>query len=640
MNVPTLDSRIPAGPIEDHWDNHRFSMELISPANKRRFTIIVVGTGLAGASASATLGELGYRVKAFTYHDSARRAHSIAAQGGINAAKNYPNDGDSIFRLFYDTVKGGDYRSRESNVYRLAHLSVEIIDQCTAQGVPFAREYGGLLANRSFGGAQVSRTFYARGQTGQQLLLGAYQAMMRQVDIGTVELHGHTEMLDVVIKDGAAVGIVTRDLVTGDIRSHSGHAVVLATGGYSNVFYLSTNAMKSNVTAAWRAHRKGALFANPCYTQIHPTCIPASDEFQSKLTLMSESLRNDGRIWVPVRPGDQRTPGDIPEGERDYYLERRYPAFGNLVPRDVASRAAKREVDRMKGVGPLQNGVYLDLSEPITRLGESTIRERYGNLLDMYQRITGENAYQAPMRIYPAVHYTMGGLWVDYNLMTTVPGLYALGEANFSDHGANRLGASALMQGLADGYFVVPYTLGDYLAPRLGEAIVPTDDPAFRAVENRIGAEVVRYLSIGGTRSVDWFHRELGKIVWEHCGMERNSEGLQKAISEIDALKLEFDTDLRVLGDGASLNQSLEKAARVSDFFQLARLMCLDALHREESCGGHFRTEHRTEDGEALRDDENFAYVAAWEWAGDGTPIMHREDLHFEYAEPTRRSYK
>ena len=640
MEMQVLDARIPAGPIHQRWDNHKFSMRLVNPANKRRFTIIVVGTGLAGASAAATLGELGYQVKAFTYHDSARRAHSIAAQGGINAAKNYTNDGDSVFRLFYDTVKGGDYRSRESNVYRLAQLSLEIIDQCTAQGVPFAREYGGLLANRSFGGSQVSRTFYARGQTGQQLLLGAYQAMMRQVNLGTVELYGQTEMLDVVVKDRRAVGIVTRDLVSGDIRSHSGHAVILATGGYSNVYYLSTNAMKCNVTGIWRAHRKGALFANPCYTQIHPTCIPASDEFQSKLTLMSESLRNDGRIWVPARPRDTRAPGDIPESERDYYLERRYPAFGNLVPRDVASRAAKLEVDRMKGVGPLSNGVYLDFEEPIGRLGEAAVRERYGNLFDMDQRITGENPYELPMRIYPAVHYTMGGLWVDYNLMTTIPGLYALGEANFSDHGANRLGASALMQGLADGYFVVPYTIADYLAPLLGEQVIPTDDPAFRDAEAALVDDTERYLSIGGGRSVDWFHRELGKIVWEHCGMERNAQGLRQARSEIEGLKDEFDRDLRVLGDSSSLNQSLEKAARVNDFFELAALMCRDALDREESCGGHFRVEHRSADGEALRDDENFTYVAAWDWAGGGVPTMHREDLQFECVEPSRRSYK
>ena len=635
-----MDARVPSGPINERWDNHRNSISLVSPANKRRFTIIVVGTGLAGGSAAATLAELGYRVKAFTFHDSARRAHSIAAQGGINAAKNYPNDGDSIQRLFYDTVKGGDYRSRESNVYRLAQLSVEIIDQCTAQGVPFAREYGGLLANRSFGGAQVSRTFYARGQTGQQLLLGAYQAMMRQVDRGAVELHTQTEMLDVVLKDGRAVGIVTRDLVTGQIVSHPGHAVLLATGGYSNVFYLSTNAMKSNVTAVWRAHRKGALFANPCYTQIHPTCIPASDEFQSKLTLMSESLRNDGRIWVPARAGDSRPAGDIGERERDYYLERRYPAFGNLVPRDVASRAAKVEVDRGKGVGPLGNGVFLDFQDAVGRLGTDTVRERYGNLFDMYQRITGEDPYRTPMRIYPAMHYTMGGLWVDYNLMTTIPGLYALGEANFSDHGANRLGASALMQGLADGYFVAPYTLGDYLAPQLGESPVPASDPVFAEAEGRVADRTERYLSTKGARTVDWFHRELGKVLWEYCGMERSAGGLRKAISDIDGLQDEFRRDLRVLGAADTLNQSLEKAGRVDDFLQLARLMCVDALHREESCGGHFRVEHRTEDGEARRDDEHFSYVAAWGWAGGDEPILHREELSFEHVKPTQRSYK
>ncbi len=638
--MPKLDAKVPSGPIREHWDNHRFSMKLVNPSNKRRFTVIVVGTGLAGASAAATLAELGYRVKAFTYHDSARRAHSIAAQGGINASKNYQNDGDSIYRLFYDTVKGGDYRSRESNVYRLAQLSVEIIDQCTAQGVPFAREYGGLLANRSFGGAQVSRTFYARGQTGQQLLLGAYQAMMRQVNLGTVDLHTQTEMLDVVLKDGRAVGIVTRDLLNGEIQSHSGHAVVLATGGYSNVYYLSTNAMKCNVTAIWRAHRRGALFANPCYTQIHPTCIPASDESQSKLTLMSESLRNDGRIWVPGRADDTRSPGDLVESERDYYLERRYPAFGNLVPRDVASRAAKLEIDGGKGVGPLRNGVYLDFSEAMDRLGEELVRQRYGNLFDMYQRITGENPYEVPMRIYPAVHYTMGGLWVDYNLMTTIPGLYALGEANFSDHGSNRLGASALMQGLADGYFVVPYTIADYLAPMLGDPVVPSTDPVFRDVEASVQAEMDRYLSLTGTRTVDWFHRELGKILWEHCGMERSAGGLERAIEDISSLKEEFDTDLRVLGHSNTLNQSLEKAGRVNDFFELAVLMCRDALDREESCGAHFRAEHQTEDGEARRDDENFSYVAAWDWSADADPTMYREDLRFDYVAPSQRSYK
>ncbi len=636
----TLDPKTPAGPINERWQNYRQDISLVSPANKRQFTIIVVGTGLAGASAAATLAELGYRVKAFTFHDSPRRAHSIAAQGGINAAKNYPNDGDSIHRLFYDTVKGGDYRSRETNVHRLAELSVEIIDQCTAQGVPFAREYGGLLANRSFGGAQVSRTFYARGQTGQQLLLGAYQAMMRQVDAGMVELHTQTEMLDLVVKEGRAVGIVTRHLITGEIQSHSGHATLLATGGYSNVYFLSTNAMKSNVTAIWRAHRLGALFANPCFTQIHPTCIPASDEFQSKLTLMSESLRNDGRIWVPRRPGDHRPADEIPEAERDYYLERRYPAYGNLVPRDVASRAAKVEVDGGRGVGPLANGVYLDFSDAIARLGTGTVNERYGNLFEMYERITGEDPYRMPMRIYPAMHYTMGGLWVDYNLMTTIPGLYALGEANFSDHGANRLGASALMQGLADGYFIIPYTVGNYLADQLGQGRVSVDDPVFVEAERRVAERTERYLSCGGTRSVDWFHRELGKVLWEHCGMERNATGLRQAISSIDALRERFDEDLRVLGTSQTLNQTLERAGRVDDFLQLGRLMCVDALRREESCGGHFRVEHKTEDGEARRDDTNFAHVAAWAWSNRGEPQLHKEPLEFEYLKPSQRSYK
>ena len=636
----TPDAKIPSGPIAERWDSHKHSIRLVNPANKRRFHIIVVGSGLAGASAAATLGELGYRVSVFTFHDSPRRAHSIAAQGGINAAKNYPNDGDSVHRLFYDTVKGGDYRSRESNVYRLAQLSVDIIDQCAAQGVPFAREYGGLLANRSFGGAQVSRTFYARGQTGQQLLLGAYQSLMRQVSRGTVRLHDHTEMLDVVTKEGRAAGIIARHLLTGEIRAHSAHAVALATGGYGNVFYLSTNAMKSNVTAAWRAHRRGALFANPAYTQIHPTCIPASDEFQSKLTLMSESLRNDGRIWVPQKAGDDRPPDGIPESERDYYLERRYPAFGNLVPRDVASRAAKREVDRMKGVGPLRNGVYLDFSDAIARLGGDAIRERYGNLLEMYERITGEDPYSVPMRIYPAVHYTMGGLWVDYNLMTSIPGLYCLGEANFSDHGANRLGASALMQGLADGYFILPYTLGDYLAGLLGEDSTPEDDPAFAEAKRRVEDRVKRLLGTGGSRSADWFHRRLGKIMWDNCGMERSAAGLEKAISEIGALRAEFDSDLRVPGEAETLNQSLERAGRVDDFFELAELMCRDALHREESCGGHFRVEHQTEDGEALRDDDNFAYAGAWEWADGGEPVLRKEPLTFEYVPPSQRSYK
>ena len=636
----TPDAKIPSGPIAERWDAHKGSIRLVNPANKRRFHIIVVGTGLAGASAAATLGELGYRVSVFTFHDSPRRAHSIAAQGGINAAKNYANDGDSVHRLFYDTVKGGDYRSRESNVYRLAQLSVDIIDQCAAQGVPFAREYGGLLANRSFGGAQVSRTFYARGQTGQQLLLGAYQSLMRQVSRGTVRLHDHTEMLDVVVKEGRTAGIITRHLLTGEIRAHSAHAVALATGGYGNVFYLSTNAMKSNVTAAWRAHRRGALFANPAYTQIHPTCIPASDEFQSKLTLMSESLRNDGRIWVPKKAGDDRPAGDIPEAERDYYLERRYPAFGNLVPRDVASRAAKREVDRMKGVGPLRNGVYLDFADAIARLGRGAIRERYGNLLEMYERITGEDPYSVPMRIYPAVHYTMGGLWVDYNLMTSIPGLYCLGEANFSDHGANRLGASALMQGLADGYFILPYTIGDYLAGLLGEDPLEEDDPAFAEAKQRVEDEVKRLLGMGGSRSADWFHRQLGKIMWDNCGMERSAAGLEKAISEIGALRAEFDSDLRVPGEAETLNQSLERAGRVDDFFGLAELMCRDALHREESCGGHFRVEHQTEEGEALRDDDNFAYAGAWEWADGGEPVLRKEPLAFEHVPPSQRSYK
>ena len=636
-----LDAKIPDGPIADKWDNHRFSVKLVNPNNKRRFEIIVVGTGLAGGAAAATLGELGYRVKVFTYHDSPRRAHSIAAQGGINAAKNYHNDGDSIHRLFYDTVKGGDYRSREANVYRLAQVSNEIIDQCTAQGVPFAREYGGLLDNRSFGGAQVSRTFYARGQTGQQLLLGAYQALLRQVHAGTVQLHHRSELLDVVVVDGRARGVVVRDLVTGEISAHAAHAVVLATGGYSNAFFLSTNAKASNATAIWRAHRKGALFANPCYTQIHPTCIPQSDDFQSKLTLMSESLRNDGRIWVPVDPDDTRSPDQIPEAERDYYLERRYPAFGNLVPRDVASRNAKRMIDEGKGVGPRKNGVYLDFSSAIERVGRDVIAARYGNLFDMYERITAEDPYRVPMRIYPAPHYTMGGLWVDYNLMTTIPGLYAIGEANFSDHGANRLGASALMQGLADGYFILPNTIGDDLAPRLGEELVPTDHPAFTAALDDVRDRVKRLLSVGGTRSVDWFHRHLGRILWDYCGMARNRAGLEKAISEIRTLREEFYTDVRVLGEGETMNQSLEKAGRVVDFFELAELMCVDALHREESCGGHFREEHQTEDGEALRDDDNFSYVAAWEFTGVGAePRLHKEDLHFEYVKLAQRSYK
>ena len=639
--MATLDSKIPDGSIADKWENHKFSMKLVNPNNKRRFEIIVVGTGLAGASAAASLSELGYRVKVFTFHDSPRRAHSIAAQGGINAAKNYTNDGDSVHRLFYDTVKGGDYRSREANVHRLAEVSVNIIDQAAAQGVPFAREYGGLLDNRSFGGAQVSRTFYARGQTGQQLLLGAYQALAKQIAAGSVELHTRTELLDVVLKDGRACGIVTRDLVSGEVGSHSAHAVVLATGGYGNVYYLSTNAMASNVTAAWRAHRKGAFFANACYTQIHPTCIPASDEFQSKLTLMSESLRNDGRIWVPDTFDDSRSPNEVPEGERDYYLERKYPAFGNLVPRDVASRNAKTVVDQGKGVGTLKNGVYLDFADVIDRDGEDVVRAKYGNLFDMYENITGENPYKVPMRIYPAIHYTMGGVWVDYNLMTTIPGCYSIGEANFSDHGANRLGASALMQGLADGYFVLPYTIGDDLAGRLGETVVPTDDPVFLEAEAAVNSQVDRFMSIGGTRSVDWFHRELGKIVWDYIGMERTKEGLEKALSEIPALEEEFWKDLRLLGSAATLNSSLEKAGRVADFFELAKLMARDALEREESCGGHFRAEHQTEEGEAQRDDENFAHVAAWEWTGaDSVQTRHQEELIFENVALTQRSYK
>ncbi|WP_370324338.1 fumarate reductase/succinate dehydrogenase flavoprotein subunit [Euzebya sp.] len=637
-----LDAKVPDGPLADKWENHKFSMKLVNPANKRKYQIIVVGTGLAGASAAATFGELGYNVKAFTFHDSPRRAHSIAAQGGINAAKNYHGDGDSVYRLFYDTIKGGDYRGREANTYRLAELSNNIIDQAVAQGVPFAREYGGLLDNRSFGGAQVSRTFYARGQTGQQLLLGAYQALARQIHAGTVEMHIRTEMLDVVIKDGQAVGIVTRDLLTGEVRSHSAHAVVLATGGYSNAFYLSTNAMASNVTAAWRAHKKGAFFANPCYTQIHPTCIPSSDEFQSKLTLMSESLRNDGRIWVPKDPDDTSKPaGDIPESDRDYYLERKYPSFGNLVPRDVASRNAKTVVDSERGIGPLKNGVYLDFSDAIGRLGEDKIAERYGNLFDMYERITGENPYRQPMRIFPAPHYTMGGLWVDYELQTTVPGLFALGEANFSDHGANRLGASALMQGLSDGYFVIPYTIGNYLAPKLGESVVPVDDPVFVEAEQGVRDQIRHYLDVKGTRTVDWFHRELGKILWDHCGMERSRAGLEKALSEIPALREEFETDVRVLGSAETMNQSIEKVGRVADFFELGELMCADALMREESCGGHFRVEHQTEDGEALRNDEDFAFVGAWEYTGDsGAATLHEEDLVFENVKLTTRSYK
>jgi succinate dehydrogenase / fumarate reductase flavoprotein subunit len=578
-------------------------------------------------------------VKVFTFHDTPRRAHSIAAQGGINATKDYRNDGDSIFRLFYDTVKGGDFRAREANVYRLAQVSNQIIDQATAQGVPFAREYGGLLDNRSFGGVQVSRTFYARGQTGQQLLLGAYQALMHQVADGNIELHTRTEMLDLVVHEGRAAGVVVRSLLTGEVSSHSAHAVVLATGGYSNVFFLSTNAKASNATAIWRAHKRGAAFANPCFTQIHPTCIPQSDDTQSKLTLMSESLRNDGRIWVPARPRDDRSPETIPEAERDYYLERRYPAYGNLVPRDVASRAAKAMMDQDLGVGPRRNGVYLDFADAMVRLGVDTIRQRYGNLFQMYERITGENPYRVPMRISPAPHYTMGGLWVDYDLMTTIPGLYAIGEANFSDHGANRLGASALMQGLADGYFILPMTIGGYLAPRLGEQPPPSDHPAFKASEREVSERVRALLGAGGRHSVDHFHRELGRVLWEQCGMARNGPGLTQAMAEIAAMREQFGVDVRVLGDGESLNQSLEKAGRVADFFELAELMCRDALHREESCGGHFRTEHQTPDGEAMRDDDHFSHVAAWEYRGDEPHALHTEPLTFQYVHPTQRSY-
>jgi succinate dehydrogenase / fumarate reductase flavoprotein subunit len=639
----TLDANIPEGPLADKWDTHKFDLKLVNPNNRRKFEVIVVGSGLAGAGAAATLGELGYNVKVFTYHDSPRRAHSIAAQGGINGAKNYRNDGDSIHRLFYDTIKGGDYRSREANVYRLAQVSVDIIDQCAAQGVPFAREYGGLLDNRSFGGAQVARTFYARGQTGQQLLLGAYQALARQIHLGSVTLHNRMEMLDVVVHDGRAVGITARDLLTGEVSSHSGHAVLLATGGYGNVYFLSTNAKACNVTATWRAHRKGAAFANPCYTQIHPTCIPPADEFQSKLTLMSESLRNDGRIWVPKGFDDHRAAGDIPEDERDYYLERKYPSFGNLVPRDVASRNAKTVVDEGRGVGPLKNGVYLDFAAAIGRFGAETIKERYGNLFDMYERITGEDPYTTPMRIYPATHYTMGGLWVDYNLQTTIPGLFALGEANFSDHGANRLGASALMQGLADGYFVAPTTVAGYLAGWLGTDPVPTDHEAFTASKAQTQDRIDRLMAVRGTNSVDHYHRELGKIVWDYCGMSRNRAGLEKALSEIPALREQFWSDVKVLGDPNGWNQSLEKALRVADFMEMAELKARDALHREESCGGHFREEHQTEDGEAKRDDDNFAYVGAWEWGGENIQsdaVLHKEQLEFENVALTQRSYK
>ncbi|MBT0810936.1 fumarate reductase/succinate dehydrogenase flavoprotein subunit [Litoribacter ruber] len=642
-----LDSKIPAGPIAEKWTKHKFNMKLVNPANKRKYDVIVVGTGLAGASAAASLAELGYNVKAFCFQDSPRRAHSIAAQGGINAAKNYQNDGDSIYRLFYDTVKGGDYRAREGNVYRLAEVSVNIIDQCVAQGVPFAREYGGLLANRSFGGAQVSRTFYARGQTGQQLLLGAYSALSRQVANGKVKLYPRTEMMDIVNVEGKTRGIITRNLITGAIEKHSAHAVLLCTGGYGNVFFLSTNAMGSNVTAAWRAHKKGALFANPCYTQIHPTCIPVSGDHQSKLTLMSESLRNDGRVWVPktvelaqkLRKKEIK-PSDIKDEDRDYYLERRYPSFGNLVPRDVASRNAKYVCDEGRGVNETGEAVFLDFRDAIQRDGEDLVRSKYGNLFDMYQQITGDNPYKQPMMIYPAVHYTMGGLWVDYNLMTNVPGLYALGEANFSDHGANRLGASALMQGLADGYFVIPYTIGDYLAGMPYDK-VSTDHPEFQKAEKEIKDKIQKLLTINGSKTIDHFHKRLGKIMWEYCGMARTAEGLQKAKGMIKELKAEFWKDVKVIGTNDELNQSLEKAHRVADFIELGELMVDDALHRNESCGGHFREEYQTEDGEALRDDENFAYVGAWKFVGEGVEEeLHKEELKFEEVKLTQRSYK
>jgi succinate dehydrogenase / fumarate reductase flavoprotein subunit len=635
-----FDAKIPGGPLDAKWDRHRADLRLVSPANKRKFHVIVVGSGLAGASAAASLAELGYQVSCFCFQDSPRRAHSIAAQGGINAAKNYQNDGDSVDRLFKDTIKGGDFRAREANVYRLAQVSVNIIDQCVAQGVPFARDYGGMLANRSFGGAQVSRTFYARGQTGQQLLIGAYQALERQIGLGTVKMYTRHEMLDVVVVDGKARGIVVRDLVSGAVSSHAAHAVVLGTGGYGNVFYLSTNAKGANVTAAYRAYKRGAGFANPCFTQIHPTCIPVSGDYQSKLTLMSESLRNDGRVWVPLKQGDTRAPGDIPEAERDYYLERKYPSYGNLAPRDISSRAAKEACDDGRGVGPGGRGVYLDFAAAIARLGEDTIRERYGNLFDMYAQITGENPYKVPMRIYPAVHYTMGGLWVDYNLMSTLPGLHVIGEANFSDHGANRLGASALMQGLADGYFVLPYTIGDYLA---GTKLAPVDTshPAFQAAEAEVRAATEKFLAIKGTRTVDSFHRELGLLMWEKCGMARDRAGLEEALRRIPELRAEFWSNVQVLGSAETLNQSLEKAGRVADYMEFAELMCRDALEREESCGGHFRTEYQTEDGEALRDDERFAHAAVWEYQGEGkTPLRHQEELNFEFVKLATRSYK
>jgi succinate dehydrogenase / fumarate reductase flavoprotein subunit len=635
-----LDSRIPEGPIEKKWDTRRFDMKLVNPANKRKYSVIVVGSGLAGGAAAASMAELGYNVLNFCYQDSPRRAHSIAAQGGINAAKNYQNDGDSIWRLFYDTVKGGDYRAREANVYRLAQISVNIIDQCVAQGVPFAREYGGLLANRSFGGAQVSRTFYARGQTGQQLLLGAYQALERQIGAGKVKMFPRTEMLDLVTVDGIARGIITRNLTTGKIEAHAADAVVLATGGYGNLFYLSTNAKGCSATAIWRAHKRGAFFANPCFTQIHPTCIPVAGEYQSKLTLMSESLRNDGRIWVPTKKGDERKPGDIPEAERDYYLERRYPAFGNLVPRDVASRAAKMVCDEGRGVGPGGRGVYLDFGDSIKRLGANVIRERYGNLFDMYERITGDDPYTVPMRIYPAIHYTMGGLWVDYNLMSTVPGMFVGGEANFSDHGANRLGASALMQGLADGYFVLPVTIGNYLAQTKGPKI-DTTHAAFQDALKQVTATTDKLLAIKGKRTVDSFHRELGKLMWENCGMARNEAGLKEALKKIPEIRAEFWKNVTVPGSGPEMNQELEKAGRVADFLELAELFATDALHRNESCGGHFREEFQTPEGEAMRNDDEYCYAAAWEWKGPGERhALHKEPLSFDHVHLTQRSYK
>jgi len=656
-----LDSKIPKGSLGSKWEDYKGHCKLVNPANKRNMEIIIVGTGLAGASAAASLAELGYKVKAFCFQDSPRRAHSIAAQGGINAAKNYQNDGDSVFRLFYDTVKGGDYRAREANVHRLAEVSGNIIDQCVAQGVPFAREYGGLLSNRSFGGTQVQRTFYAAGQTGQQLLLGAYSALERQVALGNVTMYSRHEMLDIVKIDGKARGIIARDLITGKLERHFGHAVLLCSGGYGNVFYLSTNAMGSNVTAAWKATRKGAFFGNPCFTQIHPTCIPVSGDHQSKLTLMSESLRNDGRIWVPKKQNDNRKPSDIPEDERDYYLERRYPAFGNLVPRDVASRAAKERCDAGYGVGSSKQAVYLDFAfnmerygkievskrqisnashEEIMKLGKEVVAEKYGNLFDMYAKITGENPYEVPMRIYPAVHYTMGGLWVDYELMTTITGLYALGEANFSDHGANRLGASALMQGLADGYFVIPYTMGNYLADDIRTKEIPTDHPAFVEAEKAVQADIDKLMNIKGTKSVDHFHKALGKIMWDKCGMARNEKGLKEAIAEIQQLRAEFWKDVRVPGTANEFNPELEKAGRVADFLELGELMCVDALNRRESCGGHFREESQTEEGEAKRNDEEFSYVAAWEYKGPSQFELHKEELVFEECKPTQRSYK